>query len=212
MARSPYDQLEGEMALAAPSYTYADLQSAPDDHLRREIIDGQLFVTPSPATRHQLAVGAIHVVLHAYAQEHGGVALVGPTDVYFAESTVVVPDVLFVTAAHAERVEAAFVRGAPDLVVEVASPSTRRRDVGVKLALYEQQGVAEYWFVDLDADELHVWRAGEAGYGEPEHLAAVPRSPHRCCRAWCCRSTTCCHPSDLRWRPAVVHRGGVPGC
>jgi Uma2 family endonuclease len=71
---------------------------------------------------------------------------------------VVEPDVLFVRAENLGRFEDRFLRGAPDLVVEVSSPSTRHVDVVRKLELYERFGVPEYWCVDLDADRVELYR------------------------------------------------------
>jgi len=114
------------LALSAESsarrYTYADLASFPDDHLRREIIDGELIVTPSPIVRHQQAVMNIAFHLESYRRTTGGRALVAPMDVFFADDNVVEPDVLFIRAEHSERVEKKFIRAAPDVVVEVSSP------------------------------------------------------------------------------------------
>lgn len=147
--------------------TYEDLARIPDDDLRREIIDGELFVTPAPAIRHQRAVVRILRALAEYADGHGGEVLPAPTDVYFTERDVVEPDVLFIRRDNAERVEDRFIRGAPDLVVEVSSPSTRRVDLVRKRALYGANGVPEYWFVDLEADRVEVYVNGPEGYGPP---------------------------------------------
>src|SRR6266496_4816805 len=94
---------------------YADLERFPDDNLRREIIDGELVVTPAPGTAHQRAVAFLTTELSLYQRRHGGLALPAPTDVFFDESNVAEPDVLFVVAQHLERVEATFVRSAPDI-------------------------------------------------------------------------------------------------
>jgi Uma2 family endonuclease len=78
--------------------------------------------------------------------------------------------VIFIRAEHAERIERAFVRSAPDLVVEVSSPSTRKRDLTKKRDLYERFGVPEYWFVDLDADRVEVYRREGGAFAPPKIL------------------------------------------
>ena len=148
--------------------TYADLQGFPGDNLRREIVNGELLVTPAPGGRHQEVVLELAVVLHGYAKEHGGKAYPAPRDVYFSDTTVVQPDVLFVRAEHLDRAEERFVRGAPDVVIEVSSPSTRRTDQVRKRDVYEHHSVPEYWFVDLDADRMEVYRLEGSRYGHPE--------------------------------------------
>lgn len=160
------------MALSAESsarrYTYADLASFPDDHLRREIIDGDLIVTPSPIVRHQQAVMNIAFHLESYRRKSGGRALAAPMDVFFADDNVVEPDVLFIRAEHSERVEKKFIRAAPDVVVEVSSPSTRRLELVRKRELYERFGVPEYWFVDLEAERVEVYVLTEGAYPAPQ--------------------------------------------
>lgn len=145
-------------------YTYADLQAFPEDNLRREIIDGELFVTAAPRIRHQSAVATLTGRLWVYAREHGGRVFPAPTDVFFSDTSVVEPDVLFVGADHLERLEERFVRAAPDLVIEISSPSTRKLELVRKRELYERFGVPEYWYVDLDVDLIQVYRLDE-GYG-----------------------------------------------
>jgi len=157
----------------ATGLTYDDLATLPqDDHLRRELIDGELFVSPSPGRRHQRVVVRIAAALLAYVDEHGGEVLPAPADVYFSEHTVVEPDVLFVGAARLDQLtDDRFTDIAPDLVVEVSSPSTRRLDLIHKRGLYEREGVAEYWFVDLDANHVDVHRLDADGlYGLPASL------------------------------------------
>lgn len=151
-------------------YTYDDLASFPNDRLRREIIDGKLFVTAAPSTRHQRAVLRIGAALLAYADRHGGEAYIAPTDVFFADESVVEPDVLFVGEGDRQKVEAKLVRGAPEVVVEVSSPTTRRVDLVKKLDLYQRFGVPEYWYVDLQADRIEVYRMEANGFAAPRML------------------------------------------
>ena len=153
--------------------TYDDLADLPqDDHLRRELIDGELFVSPSPIVRHQQAVLTIAAELRAYTRREGGLVLPAPMDVVFSRVTVVEPDVVFIGPDRVDQfTEGRFVDIVPDLLVEVSSPSTRRLDMIKKRGLYEREGVAEYWFVDLDADVIDVHRLGEHGaYGLPTTL------------------------------------------
>jgi Uma2 family endonuclease len=124
-------------------------------------------VTPAPATRHQQAVAKLVHDLYEYAQVHGGVVLPAPTDVVFSTGTVLEPDVLYVSAEHAARIEDRFVRDAPDLVVEVSSPWTRRLELVWKLDVYQRFGVPEYWYIDLEAERVEVYRLARGQYGRP---------------------------------------------
>lgn len=150
-------------------YTYADLETFPEDNLRREIIDGELFVTAAPRIRHQGAVATLTTLLFLYAREHGGRVFPAPTDVFFSDTSVVEPDVLFVAAGSLDKLEERFVRSAPDLVVEISSPSTRKLELVRKRDLYERFGVPEYWYVDLEADVIQVYRL-DSGYGVAQVL------------------------------------------
>jgi Uma2 family endonuclease len=151
--------------------TYEDLQAFPEDNFRRELIDGELIVTPAPSTRHQDVVLELGARLLAHVKEHGGKVFIAPTDVFFSDTNVVEPDVLYVRPENVARVEKKLVRSAPDIVVEVSSPSTRRLELVRKHELYARFGVPEYWYVDLEADRVEVYRLGAGHYGRPALLA-----------------------------------------
>ena len=154
--------------------TYDDLRAFPDDRLRREIIDGELFVTPSPFPRHQRVVGELVTALNLYARQHGGEVYPAPLDVYFSHVDVVQPDVLFLGPEHLLKPsDPEKIVAVPDLVVEVSSPSTRRTDLTRKRDLYEGFGVPEYWFVDIEAERLEAYRLHEGMYGAPDILRAA---------------------------------------
>jgi len=158
---------------AGRRFRYADLVAFPDDNVIREIIDGELIVTPAPTTRHQRAVMNLSLILGAYRNAHGGDVFAAPTDVFLADDNVVEPDLLFVRADHLDRVELPFVKGPPDLVIEISSPSTRRIDIVRKRALYARFEIPEYWFVDLDAERVEIYRL-EAGAFCPPELVCPP--------------------------------------
>ncbi|MGH8898762.1 MAG: Uma2 family endonuclease [Egibacteraceae bacterium] len=151
-------------------YTYDDLATFPNDGLRRELIDGELIVSPAPRLRHQRVVMQLAGRLWLYSQNHGGEAFPAPTDVYFTHEDVVEPDVLFIRPEHSDRLEEKFVRSAPDVVVEVSSPSTPRLELVRKRDLYERHGVPEYWYVDLETDAVQVYRLDRGRYSHPETL------------------------------------------
>jgi Uma2 family endonuclease len=152
--------------------TYEDLRSFPDDNLRREIIDGELFVTPSPIRRHQRVVVELVAALRNYEKQHGGEVYPAPMDVLFDDVNVVEPDVLFLRPERLPGTDDQKIVEVPDLVIEVSSPSTRRTDLIRKRDLYERFGVAEYWFVDIEAERLEVYRLHEGRYGRPDILQA----------------------------------------
>ena len=146
------------------NWTYDDFLRLPESDLRYEIIYGVLFVNAAPIFDHQYAVGEIFVKLHAYAAKNGGVAVLAPVEVHLANiARPVQPDVLFLKDSQDLPKGSKHLIGAPDLIVEVLSPSTRRKDLSVKLDAYEQAGVAEYWVVDLIHSSILVFMLPEGG-------------------------------------------------
>lgn len=130
----------------------ADYHALPDEP-RYELIRGRLYRVPSPLLRHQRLVALLLRQLDDAAQSTGGLALPGPLDVVLADHTVVQPDLLYLSPERL-RLARERVEGAPDLVVEVLSPGSVRRDRGEKLLAYAQAGVAEYWIADPGAPDL----------------------------------------------------------
>lgn len=142
---------------------YDDLQDTPDDGLRYEIIDGALYVTPSPRPRHQRVSKRLQRQLEAYfeARELGEV-FNAPVDVILSFHDVVVPDLVVVTAP-AQVTERA-IEGSPALLVEILSPSTANRDRKVKCQRYAEKGVVHYWIVDPARKWLECYRLVKTTY------------------------------------------------
>jgi Uma2 family endonuclease len=155
------------VAAARREWTYRDLVALPDDRLRHELIDGEHVVTPSPAIPHQVILWNLTELLAPYLRAKAiGTALAGPVDVKFSPSTVLVPDLVYFTADRFARVvNEKHATAAPDLVVEILSPGTRRRDKGRKRAVYDREGVQEYWIVDPEAQSVTTLRRPRAGAG-----------------------------------------------
>jgi Uma2 family endonuclease len=153
-----------ESPLSPPStvgpYRHADYLALPDEP-RCELIFGRFYVTPAPTRLHQFLVTRLGRLFDEIAEATGGLALVAPLDVRLADHSTVQPDLVYFALKHTDRVGNS-VEGAPDLVVEVLSPGTGRRDRGEKLRLYAESGVREYWLFDpaLRQVDFLVNRAG----------------------------------------------------
>ena len=158
---------------ASVKYTYEDLQTFPEgDGKRYEIIDGELFVSPSPMNKHQLVLSNLHGLLWGFLQENPiGNVRFAPFDVVLSEVNVVVPDLLFLSNARLHRLTRKNVKGAPDLVVEVLSKSTRRTDETRKRKLYESVDVLEYWIVDPELETVKVYRKAGDRFDGPIELS-----------------------------------------
>jgi Uma2 family endonuclease len=143
--------------------TYDDFVLFPDDGKRHELIDGEHYVTASPNTKHQTIVGNLHWLIRAYLETHPiGKVFVAPYDVMFSDFDVVEPDLIYLSNERAEQVLTPIhAKGVPELVVEVSSPATRRRDETIKRRLYERTGVSEYWVVDPELDVIRLYRRSD---------------------------------------------------
>jgi len=154
--------------------TYDDFCLLSEDGKRREIIEGELFVTPSPQTPHQRAVMRLSVRLWQFVDSHElGEVFSAPFDVVFSEFDVVEPDLLYISNARAGVLTHKNVQGAPDLVVEVLSESTSRVDRSIKLKLYGKFGVQEYWIIDPEGPSAEIYRRGEEGLDLVAKLSAT---------------------------------------
>ena len=152
--------------------TYDDFVLFPDDGKRHELIDGEHYVTPTPILRHQAIAGRLHLLIASYlkAQPIGRVFF-APLDVILSRFDVVEPDLLYVSRDRCADLLKDWVRGAPDLVVEIGSPSTRQRDETIKCTLYEREGVIEYWIVDPEIDVVRVYRRSGDRFERPMELS-----------------------------------------
>ncbi|MCA9970544.1 MAG: Uma2 family endonuclease [Anaerolineales bacterium] len=141
------------------AWTYSDYARLPDSGVRYEVIQGDLFMSPAPSTRHQSASFALAVALHLHVKENGlGRVFEAPIDVLLPElASPVQPDVLFIAASRLAIVKEKFIDGVPDLIVEVLSPGNPDHDRRTKFNLYAQAGVTEYWIVDPDACRADVY-------------------------------------------------------
>ncbi|MFO0972180.1 MAG: Uma2 family endonuclease [Phycisphaerae bacterium] len=154
--------------------TYDDFRALPDDGRRYEIIDGDLSMSPSPVTRHQVIVGNLFAILREHVRRHAlGRVFIAPFDVVLGNMDVVEPDVIFVSTQRAAIVTDRNIQGVPDLLVEVLSPATAERDRRTKRNLYARAGVPWYWLVDPDANELVELQLVGRDYGERSRVAAT---------------------------------------
>ena len=151
-----------------PLLTREEFLGLPLDDLRHELVGTVHLVTPSPVPRHQLLAQRIFAqLLHPVVSAGRGEIFLAPIDVLLSQSDIVVPDLVLVLDRNRSIITEQNLEGTPDLVVEVTSPSTKFRDLGVKRELYERHGVGEYWVVLPDESALLEYRLNEGSYGEP---------------------------------------------
>jgi Uma2 family endonuclease len=154
--------------------TYEDYVLFPEDGRRHEIIDGEHFVSPAPFLRHQALAGQFLLALGPFIQKGRlGHLYTAPVDVLLSRHDVVQPDLVFISSERSDILTEANVQGAPDLVIEILSPSTRKRDEGTKLDRYERFGVQEYWLADPSRGTLTVHRLEEGRFRRTAELNAA---------------------------------------
>ena len=161
-------RLAVEVDMAVPAtrsrrLVYEDLLDTPDDGRRYEILDGKLYVSPSPNLWHQRASSRFGRRLEDYFEPDGRAEVFrAPLDVILSKHDIVEPDILVVE--RVSQMAENYIEGPPLLAVEILSPSTARRDRGLKSRRYATLGVVHYWIMDTKARTIECYRAKGARY------------------------------------------------
>ena len=138
--------------------TYDQYRLLPDDGKRYEMIDGELLTTPAHSPKHQRILGNLFSELRTHVEANDlGEVFISPIDVVFEEHLVLEPDILFVARERQHIVGEEAIHGAPDLVVEILSPSSFYHDLRRKLRIYAEFGVREYWIADPEKQTLDLY-------------------------------------------------------
>ena len=146
-------------------WTYAAYTAIPDDGRRYEVLNGVLYMAPAPVEPHQSASVNIVIYLGTFLRSGGlGKIYHAPFDVELSPDNVVQPDLIVVLNDNLQVITHERIVGAPDLVVEIASPSTATHDRNRKLRTYEMAGVREYWIVDPYARTVEILVLEQAKY------------------------------------------------
>ena len=160
-------------------YSYADYLTWPEDE-RWELIDGVPYnMTPAPTPKHQEILGELFRILANWLKGNRCRVYMAPFDVRLAGSEipdsvidkVVQPDISVV--CDPQKIDDRGCLGTPDMIIEILSPSTFKKDLGIKLALYESSGVKEYWVVHPLDETVMVFRLQNGQYGKPK-VYSVP--------------------------------------
>ena len=154
---------------------YEDLFGLPDDGRRYEIIDGELYEMPAPGSDHANAVIDLIALLLPVVRSLSAKLFTAPMDVFFAGANPVQPDLLVLMPERLHLITKRGVEGAPNLLIEILSPSNPQHDLLTKRALYARGGVPEYWLVNPEAGSIEVLVL--AGDGYRTHLRAAGDEP-----------------------------------
>ena len=150
--------------------TYEHYVCFPDDGQRHEIIDGEHFVNPAPSTYHQKVSRRIQFQLYSKIElKKMGEVYNAPVDLQLSDYDIVQPDLVVVLDDKMQIITPTKIKGVPQLVVEILSPSSDKNDRTLKKGLYEQSGVPEYWIVDPFEHILEQWVLEGGSYVQREH-------------------------------------------
>ena len=153
-------------------FTYRDYLELPEDGKRYEVINGELIMTPAPLTIHQQISLAISARLFNFVNETNcGIVFSAPLDIVLNEINVLQPDILFVSNERKDIITEKNISGAPDLVIEILSPSTAYYDLFDKKELYERFGVKEYWIVDPMRKWIEVYNLKNKKFRQTQKLS-----------------------------------------
>jgi Uma2 family endonuclease len=168
------------MSVSKPlRYTYDDYARLPDER-RYEVIDGELYLTPAPTPYHQLVSGRIERLLQDHLEKAElGILIHAPCDVVLSQFDVLQPDIFFISTGRMGVIGEKYISDAPDLVVEVLSPGTLKRDRFVKAKRYARFGVREMWIADPRKKTIEVFVNTDDGFRREAIYTAeeVLRSP-----------------------------------
>jgi Uma2 family endonuclease len=141
------------------TYTVDDYLAVPDEYPRYELLEGEMIEMVSPTSRHQRVLFRLSGLLDVYCRAHQlGEVFIAPLDVILSRTVVVQPDIFFIAQSRRAALVGDRITGAPDLLIEILSPSTGARDLNQKRKLYARAGVAEYWIVDPDDATIEIQR------------------------------------------------------
>lgn len=153
------------MAAHGVRFLASNIWDAPDDGKIYEVIDGDLYVSPAPLFEHQRRLNRLNKWVIVWVDDHDlGIVVTSPTGVVLNEENGIEPDLVFIAKDREYIITRRGVEGAPDLVVEVLSPSTEARDRGLKLNRYAASGVPHYWIMNTDGPRIEERVLGEEGY------------------------------------------------
>jgi Uma2 family endonuclease len=168
-----------------PKLTFEQFRQLPDDGKRYELVRGEVHLTPSPTTKHQIILGRLYASLDEYLSKNPlGRLLFAPLDVRLSADTALQPDLIYVASAHAAIVQEDYLRGSPDLVVEILSPSTAAHDRATKLPLYAEAGVGEMWIIDPQAKTVEILKLQGNKYLVEAALAGSRALTSTCFPGW----------------------------
>jgi Uma2 family endonuclease len=138
-------------------WTVEEFLQLEESNLPCELINGELYMSPAPSFTHQTVLSNLNDFVKSYARKHGGVSMFAPVDVFLDQKNVLQPDLLYIAKENMGIISERGLNAAPDLAVEIISPSNSFKDRNQKRKLYQKFGVKEYWIIDPGNKTLEIY-------------------------------------------------------
>lgn len=155
------------MVTSARTATLADLDATPADGRIYELLNGEIVVSAAPTWKHQIVLQMLNRLIDGWVVQHEmGIALMAPVDIVLDAENALQSDLIYVGPDNPGRVRNGRFHGAPDLAVEIISPTSRNRDATVKSMRYALAGIREFWLADPDLRTIALFELGGTFYTE----------------------------------------------
>lgn len=153
------------MSITKVKLTYEDYVLFPDNGKRHELINGDHYMTAAPSVQHQAIARNILFLFESYFRKtKKGIIFCSPIDVYLSNYDIVEPDLIIISSENSSIIDDKYIKGPPDIIVEILSSSTKENDLSLKKHLYEKYSVDEYWIVNPFINEIKQFILKEKGY------------------------------------------------
>lgn len=157
----------------ALKFTYSDYLLLPDNEKRYEILEGELLMSPSPNTKHQVILLKLARILSEFVEKNSlGQIFIALYDVVLSKYDVVQPDIIFISSKNKQIIKSTHIEGVPDLTIEIISTGSAQRDRIIKRKIYALHGVKEYWLVHPEKEKIQVLRLEK---GDFQRIAELTR-------------------------------------
>ena len=142
-----------------------------------QLINNKLIMSPAPQDLHQVVLNEINVEIALYLRKNKiGEIRIAPYDAHFSKQNILQPDILFIKNENLHKVDKKGLAGAPDMVIEILSPSTSQLDFEEKKLVYEKYGVQEYFIVDPNSKSVYAYFLNNKEYEEQETIEGKIKS------------------------------------
>ena len=163
--------------VARPPKTIQEVWKSLPEGTLCQLINNQLIMSPAPQNVRQVILNEINVEISLYLRKNKrGEIRIAPYDVHFSEQNILQPDLLFIENTNLDKVQKDGLYGAPDLIIEILSPTTSKLDFKEKKSVYEKYGVSEYFIIDPESKSVDSFFLNKGKYQEQKSIIGKIKS------------------------------------